>query len=161
MPDPETAALAAYWRFFDGTNSRDAQRFTDALNFPHVRISARSNGKIVRDAPTHAGKLSFDAMIETGWDHSVGLEPEVLQVASSKVHIKGGWTRYNADNEPIMTNMVTYIATLVDDHWGMQSRLVPTLIFSGGSWRIARPKVMWTLKVTPGRPRSSLHRHSP
>ena len=43
MPDPETSALAVYWRFFEGTNSRDSRRVTDALNYPHVRISARGN----------------------------------------------------------------------------------------------------------------------
>ena len=122
MSDPETSALAVYWRFFEGTNSRDAQQVTGALNYPHVRVSARGDPNIVHDVQTHTGKMSFRALIETGWHHTVGIEPQVLHVAPRKVHIKGGWTRYDRDDKPIMTNMVTYIATLTDDHWGIQSR---------------------------------------
>ncbi len=119
---PANLAIATYWRFFEGTNSRDSRQVTDALNYPHVRISARGNPNIVHDGRTHASKMSFEPLISTGWDHTVGMEPEVLHVAPSKVHIKGGWTRYDSDDKPIMTNMVTYIATLVDGHWGLQSR---------------------------------------
>lgn len=122
MPDPETSALAAYWRFFDGTNSRDSKQVTDALNYPHVRISARSNANIVRHRQTHAARMSFDPLLATGWDHTVGMEPQVLHAAPRKVHIRGGWTRYDRDGRPIMTNMVTYIATLADGRWGLQSR---------------------------------------
>ena len=122
MSDPATSALAVYWRFFEGTNSRDSRQVTDALNYPHVRISARSDPNIVRHRQTHAGNMSFDPLISTGWDHTVGMEPEVLHVSPRKVHIKGGWTRYDPDGKPIMTNMVTYVATLVDGRWGLQSR---------------------------------------
>lgn len=122
MSDPETSALAVYWRFFEGTNSRDPKQVTDALNYPHVRISARGNPNIVRHRETHAGRMSFDPLIATGWDHTLGMEPEVLHVAPRKVHIRGGWTRYDRDGKPIMTNMVTYIATLADGRWGLQSR---------------------------------------
>ena len=122
MSDPVPSALAVYWRFFEGTNSRDSKQVTDALNYPHIRISARGNPNIVPHRRTHAGKMSFDPMISTGWDHTVGMEPEVLHVAPRKVHIKGGWTRYDRDDRPIMTNMVTYIATLADGRWGLQSR---------------------------------------
>ena len=122
MSDPETSALAVYWRFFEGTNSRDPKQVTDALNYPHVRISARSKANIVEQRQTHAGRMSFDPLISTGWDHTVGMEPQVLHVAPRKVHIKGGWTRYDRHDRPIMTNLVTYIATLADGHWGLQSR---------------------------------------
>ena len=132
MSDPETSALAAYWRFFEATNSRDVQRLTDALNFPHVRISARGNANVVPDTQTHLGRVSYDAIIATGWDHTVGMAPEILDVASNKVHIKGGWTRFTGDDKPIISNVVTYIATLVDGHWGIQSRFgTDTEVFWG------------------------------
>ena len=122
MSDPETSALAVYWRFFEGTNSRDPKQVTDALNYPHVRISARGNANVVRDRRTHARNMSFDAMLATGWDHTVGMQPDALHVAPRKVHIKGGWTRHDRDDQPIMTNRVTYIATFADGRWGLQSR---------------------------------------
>ena len=122
MSDPEASALAVYWRFFEATNSRDSRNVASTLNYPHVRISARSKPGFAQDAETLAGRMSFEPLLTTGWDHTVGTKPEVLHVAPDKVQIKGGWTRYNSMNEPIMTNMVTYIATLVDGHWGLQSR---------------------------------------
>lgn len=122
MSDPEASALAVYWRFFEATNSRDSRKVADTLNYPHVRLSARSKPGFAQDAETLAARMSFDPLIATGWDHTVGMQPEVLHVAARKVHIKGGWTRYDSDDKPIMTNMVTYIATLVDGHWGLQSR---------------------------------------
>ena len=122
MSDPEASALAVYWRFFEATNSRDSRKVADTLNYPHVRVSARSKPGFAQDAETLAARMSFDPLIATGWDHTVGMPPEVLHVAARKVHIKGGWTRYDGDDSPIMTNMVTYIATLVDGHWGLQSR---------------------------------------
>ena len=122
MSDPETQARAAYWRFFEGTNSRDSQRFTKTLNFPHVRVSARGWAGVVPDAQTHARSNSFASLLAMGWDHTVGVEPEVLHVAPNKVHLVGGWTRYTKDDQPIISNRVTYIATDVNGHWGMQSR---------------------------------------
>ena len=122
MSDPETKAVAAYWRFFEGTNSGDSRQFTETLNFPHVRVSARGWAGVVPDAKTHARNNSFESLLAMGWDHTIGVEPEVLHVARDKVHLAGGWTRYTKDDEPIISNLVTYIATDVDGHWGMQSR---------------------------------------
>ena len=122
MSDPETKALAAYWRFFEGTNSGDSRQFTETLNFPHVRVSARGWAGVVPDATTHARNNSFESLLAMGWDHTIGAEPEVLHVARDKVHLVGGWTRYTKDDEPIISNLVTYIATEVEGHWGMQSR---------------------------------------
>ena len=31
----------------------------------------------------------------------------------NKVHMKGGWTRYNVEEQPILINYVTYIITVV------------------------------------------------
>ena len=97
-----------------------------------MRISARGNANIVPDAPTHVRRVSFDAIIATGWDHTVGMAPELLDVTSSKVHVKGGWTRFTRDERPIISNAVTYIATLVDGHWGIRSRFgTDTEVFWG------------------------------
>ena len=122
MSDPEAKALAAYWRFFEGCNSGDSDTFTETLNFPHVRVSARGWAGVVPDAETHARNNSFESLLAMGWDHTIGRKPEVLHVAPDKVHLVGGWTRYAKDDQPIISNLVTYIATDVEGHWGMQSR---------------------------------------
>jgi hypothetical protein len=117
------AALASYWRFFESFNSRDVEKWTDSLQFPHLRVSARGPAPLIIPKPEqHTEAMSYDRVLASGWDHSVGAEPEVLHVSSDKVHIRGGWTRYNKNDEPILTNFVTYVITLVEDHWGIQCR---------------------------------------
>jgi len=118
-------ALAAYWRFFEAFNSRDSEVFTSSLHFPHLRLSARGPSPRIIEKPEHHTQgqgTSYERILGTGWDHTVGAEPEVLHVSPSKVHIRGGWTRYNSDEEPILTNYVTYIVTLVEKHWRIQCR---------------------------------------
>ncbi len=122
MADSREGALKAYWRFFETFNTRDARQFGSALNFPHVRVSSRGPAGILANPDEHAASVTYDGFIASGWDHTVGAEPEVLHVAADKVHIRGGWTRYTKDAEPILSNNVTYIMTLIDRHWGVQSR---------------------------------------
>ena len=156
MPNPEASALEAYWRFFEGTNSRDVRRFIDALNFPHVRISARGHADRVPDAQTHMDRVSFDALIATGWDHTVGMAPEVLDVTSRKVHIKGGWTRFTRDEEPIIGNTVMYIATLLEGHWWASSPASAPIPKSfGETRRMIGSTAISTLNAMPPKPRAS------
>lgn len=117
------AGLAAYWQFFESFNSRDVEKWTHSLQFPHLRVSASGPApRIIPKPEQHTQAMSYDRILASGWDHSVGAEPEVLHVSSDKVHIKGGWTRYNKDEQPILTNFVTYVITLVEGHWGIQCR---------------------------------------
>ncbi|MDA0788929.1 MAG: hypothetical protein O2780_05670 [Proteobacteria bacterium] len=122
MVEPEDGAIEAYWKFFETFNSRDSRVFGSALNFPHVRVSARGPAAILPDADAHAASMNYGRILASGWHHSVGAEPEVEQVSPHKVHISGGWTRFNETGQAILKNRVTYIITLVDGHWGIQSR---------------------------------------
>lgn len=118
-------ALAAYWRFFESFNTRDGGKWTNSLQFPHLRVSARgAKPQIIPKPEQHVqgATSAYERILASGWDHTVGAEPEVLHVSADKAHIIGGWTRYNSDDEPILTNFVTYIITLVDNHWGIQCR---------------------------------------
>jgi hypothetical protein len=116
-------ALAAYWQFFESFNTRDSEKFASALQFPHLRVSARGPApSIIAKPDLQAQGTSYERVLATGWHHTIGAEPEVLHLSPEKVHIRGGWTRYNKDDEPILTNFVTYIVTLVENHWGIQCR---------------------------------------
>lgn len=117
------SALSTYWQFFESFNTRDGDNFTTSLHFPHLRISVRDPApQIIEHPEQHATGMDFGQLSSTGWDHTVGAEPSVIHVSLSKVHIQGGWTRYNVDKEPILTNLVTYIITLVEDQWRIQCR---------------------------------------
>lgn len=116
------SAIHAYWRFFETFNTRDAYAFSSAMSYPHVRVSWAREPIVLADQEAHALSVGWDAFIRSGWDHTVGNEPEVIGRSDSKVHIAGGWTRFTATDEPILANKVCYIATCVEGRWGIQSR---------------------------------------
>ena len=115
-------ALDAYWRFFETFNTRDAYAFSSAMSYPHVRVSWAREPVVLADQEAHALSVGWDAFIRSGWDHTVGTDPEVIGSSDIKAHISGGWTRFTASDEPILTNKVCYIATCVEGRWGIQSR---------------------------------------
>lgn len=117
------SALSAYWQFFASFNSRQGDTFTRSLQFPHLRISARNPlPQIIERPEQHVRGMDFEQLRSTGWDHTVGAEPEVIHLSLNKVHMKGGWTRYNVEEQPILTNSVTYIITIVENQWRIQCR---------------------------------------
>ena len=123
MTEPiESAALEAYGRFFTHFNTRDAAKFTSALNFPHVRVSPHRAPAVIEEPETHEERQTWEPFIATGWDHTIGKPGECLHVGEAKAHVLGGWTRYTADEKPILSNTVAYIATQVEGQWGIQSR---------------------------------------
>ena len=121
-PTGGDTAVGAYWAFFEGFNSRDAQRFSSALNYPHVRFSPRRTPAVVPTLAAHAAAMSWDGVLATGWVRTSGHEPEVLHLAADRAHIVGGWTRKDAQGRNVLVNRVTYIVTRTQQGWGIQSR---------------------------------------
>ena len=117
-----TLLLAAYWRFFDTFNTRDAYAFSSAMSYPHVRVSWAQEPTVLADQEAHALSVGWDRFIRAGWDHTEGMEPEILGESNEKAHIAGGWTRVTKTGETLLTNRVCYIASCVEGQWGIQSR---------------------------------------
>ena len=115
-------ALDAYWNFFASFNSRDAETFSAALNYPHVRVSSRGTPAVVPTLADHAATASWERVLAMGWDHTKGHEPRVLHDSPDRAHIVGGWTRVDADGGNVLMNRVTYIATRTEAGWGIQCR---------------------------------------
>lgn len=115
-------AIDAYWNFFASFNTRDAYQFSTALHYPHVRLTWRNEPVILADIEAHALRTSWDRLIEVGWDHTVGAQPEGIHQSTDKWHIKGGWTRVTKAEDPILVNRVTYIVTQLEGQWGIQCR---------------------------------------
>ena len=109
----QRSALDAYRHFFEAFNSRDVTVFSDALNYPHVRVSWRRDPVILSNAAEHTRNHSWDPIIKTGWDHTEALPPEVFFDSSKQAHISGGWTRFDRDGRAILVNRVVYIVTRV------------------------------------------------
>ena len=114
--------LDSYWNFFTTFNTRNPQTFSSALRYPHVRISPRRTPVVVPTLEAHAQRQTWQPFIDTGWDHTVGMKPIVLHESEDRAHIVGGWTRFTADEKPILTNHVCYIVTNTAEGWGVQSR---------------------------------------
>jgi len=51
-----------------------------------------------------------------------GIEPVRLHESADMVHLLGGWTRFNAADEPIRKNRVAYLLTRLEGGWGIQAR---------------------------------------
>jgi len=123
MPDAvETAVIDAYERFFAAFNSRDARAWSDALSFPHVRVSAHGTPQVIHTREAHIESAGWERVTATGWDHSEGKPGVLLHVSHDAAHVLGGWTRYAKDGRKILDNTVAYVITRGGDRWGVQAR---------------------------------------
>ena len=115
------SAMAAMDDFMLAFNARDPEAWAASLNYPHVRF-ASGTVTIWESAEDFAKTRAFETLPRQGWDHSHWLTLEVTLAAPGKVHISTVFQRFNIDNEVIATYQSLYIITLVDGHWGTQSR---------------------------------------
>ena len=112
----------AYWAFFRTFNAKDAEAWAGVMSYPHVRVSARGTARYFETPEAYSSGRSWEQFEATGWVRTQGVEPTRLHESADKVHLAGGWTRYNASDEPIVSNRVTYILTRLDGSWGIQAR---------------------------------------
>ena len=93
------------------------------MNYPHVRVSAGVGSDAYYETPQdYAARSSWDRFKADGWVRTQGIDPVRIHESDDKVHLAGGWTRYNAADEPIRSNRVTYILTRLQGGWGIQAR---------------------------------------
>ena len=112
----------AYWEFFRADRAKDAERWAAVMSYPHVRVAAPTGSAYFATPEAYAANASWEAREATGWVLSRGLGPVRLHESADTVHLAGGWTRYNKDDEPILSNRVTYVLTRIDGSWGIQAR---------------------------------------
>lgn len=111
-----------YYEFFRADSAKDADAWAAVMSYPHTRVSATGNSPYYPTPEDYAARASWAAREATGWVRSVGVDPIRIHESADKVHLAGGWTRYNAKDEPILRNRVTYIVTRLDGSWGIQAR---------------------------------------
>ena len=112
----------AYWAFFEAFNAKDRDGWADVMSYPHTRVSARGSVRYYQTPRDYAEGASWEAIEATGWVRTRGIEPVRLHESADKVHLAAGWIRYDAEDEPILSNRVTYILTRVEGSWGIQAR---------------------------------------
>ena len=111
-----------YWAFFEAFNAKDRQGWADVMSYPHTRVSAMGSAQYYETPQDYADRANWERIEATGWVRTRGIEPVRVHESVDKVHLAAGWTRYDAQDEPILSNRVTYILTLVDGSWGIQAR---------------------------------------
>ncbi len=112
----------AYRAFFDTFNAKDADAWAGVMSYPHVRVSPRGESRVFQTAAEYSGDASWERIEATGWVRTQGIEPTTIHESGEKVHVAGGWTRFNAEGEVILENRVTYVITRVGEGWGIQAR---------------------------------------
>jgi len=108
--------------FLNSWNSRNAEQWADSLNYPHVRPSPFGPIKIAPTREDYIARVDYQKVIESGWDHSEWDYQHLLHLSPRKIHVAGQWSRYSVTGEAILSAPIVYVCTMVNDHWGVQSR---------------------------------------
>lgn len=111
-----------YREFFKADQRRDPAAWAAVMHYPHVRVAAPGRTELFKTAKDYAKHASWTARAATGWVRTEGIEPIRASESNRKIHLAGGWTRLNANDEPILENRVAYVLTTIDGRWGVQAR---------------------------------------
>lgn len=118
----EAIGMEALDRFMEGFNTGDPTVWTDALNFPHVRL-AGGRVQIWNTPEEYSRDNAFDALKEkSGWARSEWDWRKVVQADDDKIHIAVSFSRYTPEGRKIVSFESFYIVTNVNGHWGTQFR---------------------------------------
>lgn len=112
----------AYFGFFEADAAQDGDAWAAVMRYPHARVAASGEVLYFETARDYADDADWSSRVATGWVRTRGREPVRLHASSDRVLLLGGWTRFNAEDEPILWNRVTYILTRPGDSWGIQAR---------------------------------------
>ncbi|MEE8245129.1 MAG: hypothetical protein V3R27_09035 [Pseudomonadales bacterium] len=123
MGDESSAALRTAQDFIDRFNAQDHAGLAATLNYPHTRLA---NGRFV----TIADRAEFAALSERnrtrldaeGWHHTVLTSITVVHAGVDKVHMSLAIDRCHEDGTVYNQFDTLWIATMQDDHWGIQFR---------------------------------------
>ena len=119
----EDEARQAVQRFIEAWNTRDPAAFAATLQYPHVRPTADSGGRVFADAAAYAAGVDFDQVLATGWDRTRLDSARVVHIGDGQAHVAGRYTRLRADGSAIWSNQILYVVTETDAGVGIQARL--------------------------------------
>ena len=124
----EASAREALEEYFRAWNAGDNDAVAAVSNFP--RLSLGQNGQVVvRETPEDI-ITDFEALRQTGWDHSTLDLAEAVQVAADKVHFRIVFSRHTAGGSPYSTVPALYVVTNQNGHWGLQLQSILPATFT-------------------------------
>lgn len=137
------SAEAAYWAFFTTYNDRSPSGRAGVMSYPHVRVAAGRVEPVVTDTAAEYEQLdNWSAVVQQGWAWTQPITPRVVHRSPDKVHFAGGWTRHRADGSEISRNRLLYIATEMEEGWGIQGAFGVEGCLSGETARESRQAAM-------------------
>ena len=117
------AGIAVAHLFIETFNAQDHEGHAKTLNYPHVRFA---NGRIstIENAEVFiAGSRRGEGRLQQeGWHHTTVANLDVIHSGDDKVHLALRNDRCREDGSVYHSFDTFWIATLVDDHWGIQFR---------------------------------------
>jgi len=118
----DRAVLQALDHFLTGWNSRDPERYADALLFPHLILDdGHINQFPDRERFVARGKSLWDSA-PAEWDHSVWIKREIVQRIGDTVHATGSWARIDKAGRTISTADVLYVVVRRGGEWKIFAR---------------------------------------
>ena len=118
----DKAVLQALDNFMSGWNSRDPQRYADALHFPHLILDdGHFNEYPSREQFVVRGKSLWESAPKE-WDHTVWVKRQIVQRIGDTVHVTGTWARKNKAGKTIHTADVLYVVVKRDGQWKIFAR---------------------------------------
>ena len=120
----DSPGLRATEKFMETWNTRDPEAYASSLNYPHARPSGWKFDelrphRIWQTQDDYVGGVDYARVIATGWESTEFEELRPIHEGDGKAHIAGRWSRVEAKANKIRRNLVTYVATQVDGHWGI------------------------------------------
>ena len=119
----QSPGINAAREFIDAFNAQDHERLGRALNYPHIRLalgefkSIESLKDFVDNSRSNEPRLRSE-----GWDHTKMRSIEVIHQGTDKIHLSITNDRYDADGKVYNSFDTMWVATLQDEHWGIQFR---------------------------------------
>ena len=119
----EPAGMHAAQRFISAFNAQDHEALAQTLNYPHVRLAG---GRFVTvESPQDFAELSRKGeprLAKEGWHHTEIESISAAQAGDDKVHLAMRINRCRKDGTVYNRFDTMWIATLADEHWGIQFR---------------------------------------
>ncbi len=119
----ESSPEDVYWAYFRADQAQDAYAWASLLSYPHIRVAATGRIEKFGTLEECAAQTEWKKRLASGWIRTEGIDPIRIHTTPSCVHLAGGWTRYNANNQPLLQNRVVYVMQRRAGTWGIRARL--------------------------------------
>lgn len=123
MNNQAEEAIASFYRWSNGFNSRNTEIQINEMHFPHLRLSGNRFQWWEKSEDFKKAQEDVTKMLkEEGWHHTSSLSIKPIQVGPEKVHLAIRQSRQFADGTEYNGFDTLWIFTKINGRWGVQFR---------------------------------------